>query len=311
MPGIARAQTAVQRTAQAGRPGRILGHRAGLDRGQCPADAVVRYPRPLARAVRLAGISQRADPDLAVSRLRRLVRPAARCQGRALHRHQRQGQLVHRPHRLSGPRDDRARRCRGRADARPRRQADHRARLVRHRVDRARRLAGLCRPRARQPDAAVRFRQGLYPRARRGGAAAAGGAQAAVQQGPRSAGDGAEGLAAGGHADRDLRTRPRCARQHHRLPDRRQDARPVHRPPHRQFRHQRRGAAAVRRSAAAGAEILAGSAASASASGAFRSLPSRPARSSTARRSSMPISATRSTTWKASTPTSRRRATPC
>ncbi len=58
-------------------------------------------PRPLACAVRLAGISQRADPDLAVSRLWRIVRLAARRQGRTLHRHQRQGQLVHRPHRLS------------------------------------------------------------------------------------------------------------------------------------------------------------------------------------------------------------------
>ena len=78
-----------------------------------------------------------------------------------------------------------------------------------------------------------------------------------------------KGFAAGGNADRDLRTRPRCARQHPRLPGRRQDAGPVHRPPHREFRHQRRGAAAVGRSAAAGAKILAGSAASASASGAF------------------------------------------
>ena len=50
-------------------------------------------------------------------------------------------------------------------------------------VDRARRLARLCRARARQPDPAVRFRQGLYPRARRGGAAAAGGAQAADNKG--------------------------------------------------------------------------------------------------------------------------------
>ena len=202
--------------AQAGHPGRILGHRAGLDRGQCTAAAVVRYPRPLACAVRFAGISQRADSDLAVSRLRRVVGPAAGRQGRALHRHQRQGKLVHRPHRLQRPRDGRARRCRGVADARARRQADHLARLVRQRVDRARRLAGLCRARARQPGAAVRFCQGLYPRAGRGGAAAAGGAQAAVQQGARGAGDGAEGLCAGGNAARDLRTRARCARQHHR-----------------------------------------------------------------------------------------------
>ena len=77
--------------------------------------------------------------------------------------HQRQGHLVHRPHRLSRPRDDRARRRRGGADARPRRPADHRARLVRHRIARARRRARLCRPRARQPDPAVRFRpNGVY-----------------------------------------------------------------------------------------------------------------------------------------------------
>ena len=54
-----------------------------------------------------------------------------------------------------------------------------------------------------------------------------------------------------------------------------------------------------------------GSAGSASASGALRLPPWPPALSSTGLRSSRPISATRSTTWKASTPTSRRRATRC
>ena len=155
--------------------------------------------------------------DLAVSRLWRIVGPAAGCQGRALHRHQRQGRLVHRPHRLQGPRDDRARRCRGLADARARRQADYVARLVRYRGDRARRLAGLCRHRTRQPDPAVRFCQGIYACAWRTRSVAAGGAQAALQQGDRGAGDGAEGLASGGNADRDLRTRSRRAGQHHRL----------------------------------------------------------------------------------------------
>jgi len=48
------------------------------------------------------------------------------------------------------------------------------------------------------------------------------------------------------------------------------------------------------------------SAASASGSGASRSLPSRPELSSMVPRSSMPTSATKSTIWKASTPTSRR-----
>ncbi len=134
-------------------------------------------------AVRVAGISQRADPDLAFSRLWRTVGTAAGCQRRALHFHQRQGQLVHRPHPLSGPRNDRARRRRGRPDAGARRQADHRARLVRFGVDRARRDFCLYRPGARQPAASFRFQQGLYARARRGGAAAAGGEEAAVQQG--------------------------------------------------------------------------------------------------------------------------------
>ena len=243
--------------AEADRAGRILGHRAGLDRGQCPADAVVRYPRPLACAVRLAGISQRADPDLAVSRLWRIVGLAARRQGRALHCHQRQGQLVHRPHRLSRPRDDRARRRRGRADARARRQADHRARLVRLRVA-SRSTARCVYVGLERVNQILRFDFAKGFTRARGEvvAAAAGGAQTALQQGAGGAGDGAEGPAAGRHADRDLRARARCRRQHHRLPDRRQDARPVRRPPHREFRHQRRGAAAVGRSADPGAEIF-------------------------------------------------------
>ena len=144
-------------------------------------------------AVRRAGISQRADPDLAVSRLRRAVGISPRPEGRALHCRQRQRQLVHRPHRLPGPRDDRARRGRGGAVARARWQADHRARLVRFRSARARWHAGLCRHRAGAPDPALRFRQGIYPGARRGDSGAAGGAQTAQQQGAGSAGGGAEG----------------------------------------------------------------------------------------------------------------------
>ncbi len=178
-------------------------------------------------------------------------------------------------------------------------------------VDRARRVAGLYRPRARQPGAALRFQQGLYARAGRSGAAAAGGAQAAVQQGAGSAGDGAERPAAGGHADRDVRARARCRRQPDRLPGRRQDAGPVRDPPHRQFRHQRRGAAAVGRSVDPGAEIFLAFRHRHPHPPHSRSTRSRPAPWSTAPRSSRPISATRSTTWKASTPTSRRRATPC
>ena len=66
-----------------------------------------------------------------VPRLWRAVGDPARRQGREIHFTQRQGKLVHRPHRLQGPRDDGACRCRGGADDRAGRQADHRARLVR------------------------------------------------------------------------------------------------------------------------------------------------------------------------------------
>ena len=158
------------------RTGRIFAVTAPVcDRGQRAADPLVRSARPRAH-VRFGSLEYRSGLVLTspLSRLRRAVGLAARRQRRALHRDQRQGQLVHRPHPLSRPRDDRARRRRGRADARTRRPADHRARLVRFRVDRARRHSRLCRARARQPGPAFRFQQGLYPRARRGGAAAAG-----------------------------------------------------------------------------------------------------------------------------------------
>ncbi len=112
---------------------RILRHCAGFDRGERAPACRLRHPRPLARALRCAGVPQRAGADLGVPRLRRIVGPAARCQGRALHRHLRQGRLVHRPHRLSRQGNDGARRRRSLADALVRRQADHRARLVRHR----------------------------------------------------------------------------------------------------------------------------------------------------------------------------------
>ena len=121
-------------------------------------------------------------------------------------------------------------------------------RLVRHRVARARRLVGLCRARARQPDPALRFRQRRHARPRRGVADAAGGAQAALQQGAR--GDGAScrrasrsagtliafserGLDADGNLIAFLIGGP--------SPGQFSD------PPHRQFRHQRCRAAAVRR----------------------------------------------------------------
>ena len=131
-------------------------------------------------------------------------------------------------------------------------------------------------------------------------------------KGHRGAGDGAEGPAAGGNADRDLRTRARRAGQHHRLSDRRQDA---------------RASSAIRRTdnfdvsdavLLPSGELLLLERKFSWLGGrrhpdpAHRArLRSRPAPSSTGPRSSRPISATRSTTWKASTPTSRRRATPC
>src|SRR5712675_2136058 len=60
--------------AAAGKTRRIFRHRAGFDRGQGAAAAIVRYPRPLECPVRFAGISQRTDPDLRLSRLWRAVR---------------------------------------------------------------------------------------------------------------------------------------------------------------------------------------------------------------------------------------------
>ena len=177
--------------------------------------------------------------------------------------------------------------------------------------DGARRLLCLYRPRTRQPGAAFRFQQGLYPRARRSGAVAAGGEEASLQQGAGGAGEGAQGPAAGGHADRDLRARPRCQRQPDRVPGRR--------PTPGQF--------SVRRT-----ENFDVSDAVLLPSGDLLVLERkfslfdgvgirirrialdidgagrrgrRPLRSST------PIWATRSTTWKVSTPMSRRRATPC
>ena len=179
----ASAQTALERPPKAVKPDEFsVTTPVSIEVNARPI-ALFRQPRSRQYKVRLAAISQRADPDLFLPRLWRPVGAAARCQGRALHRHLRQGRLVHRPHQLSRPRNDRARRCRGLPDARPRRQADHRARLVRHRVARGRRPAGLCRHRAHQPAAALRFLQGIYALARRSGAAAAGGAEAALQQG--------------------------------------------------------------------------------------------------------------------------------
>ncbi len=149
--------------AESAGPGRILGRRAHLDRDQRPADSLFRHARSRTCPVRVAGISQRAGADLGLSRLWRAVGASARRQGRALHFDQRQGQLVHRPHRLSGPQNDRACRCRGRPAARRRWPADHRTRLVRLGVDRARWSGCVYRPRTRQRDSALRFQQGVYP----------------------------------------------------------------------------------------------------------------------------------------------------
>ena len=115
--------------------------------------------------------------------------------GETLHRDQRQGQLVHRPHRLQGPRDDRPRRCRGLADARARRQG------------RSRRAAGSIPSRSRSTARYVyvgleRVNQVLRFDFAKGFTRSRGevvpmppaATQAAVQQGAGSAGDGAEGL---------------------------------------------------------------------------------------------------------------------
>ena len=175
-PNIVRANS--PRPSQAADEGRDLRHRAGLDRRQCAPDCLFRSARPLPRPLRLAAIAQRAGADLVVSRVRRAVGPAARSERAsnssrsATRARWFTGRIVY-----SGPRDDRARRCRGRADARARRQADHRARLVRYR-SRSRSTASLVYvgARAGQSGAAFRFLQGVYARARRGGADAAGGA---------------------------------------------------------------------------------------------------------------------------------------
>src|SRR5947207_10828557 len=59
--------------AKTRKAGRILRHHARLDRGQCKAAALVRHSRSRPGAIWFAGISQRADPDLALSRFWRLV----------------------------------------------------------------------------------------------------------------------------------------------------------------------------------------------------------------------------------------------
>ena len=127
--------------------------------------------------------------------------------------------------------------------------------------------------------------------------------QAAVQQGAGSAGVRAEGPAAGRHADRDVRTRPRCQRQSDRVSGRRPDARASS-----AFAAPTISISATRRCCrpatcwcwSGNSRWLAGVGIR------IRRIPLHIAGAgrawSTAPRSSRPIWATRSTTWKASTP---------
>ena len=100
------------------------------------------------------------------------------------------------------------------------------------------------------------FAKGFTRAHRRNCSAAAGGAQAALQQGARSAGGRAEGLPLAGTLIAMSERGLDAQRQYARLSDRRPIARAVRDPPHRQFRHQRCGAAAVGRAAGAGTQIL-------------------------------------------------------
>ena len=146
----------------------------------------------------VAGISQRADPDLAVSRLRR---PVGHCGStpRASASSPSATRAAGSPAASStGPRDDRARRRRGRADPRARRQADHRARLVRHRGARARRLAASMSASSASTRCCASISPGVLRARGEVDAAAAGDARKLpAQQGDRGAGGGAEGPAAG------------------------------------------------------------------------------------------------------------------
>ncbi len=296
--------------AEADCSGRIFRRGAGLDRGQCPAGGLVRQPRSSARALRPARISQRAGADLVVPRLRRAVRIAAGRQGRALHLHQRQGKLVHRTHRLSRPRDGGARRCRGRADAGGRRPADRRARwfdsesialdgayvyIGLERVNQVLRFdfsKGFARSRGEvvpMPPAVKRL---------------------PFNKGAGGAGRGPEGHGARGHADRALRARPRCGGQSGRVPGRRAFAR--------QFSVRRTNSFDISDAVLLPAgDLLVLERKFSLVQGVgirIRRIPLAavaPGAVVDGLRSSRPISVRRSTTWKASTPTSRRRATPC
>ncbi len=134
----------------------------------------------------------------------------------------------------SGPRDDRARRRRGGADARART------------AGRSPRAAGSIPSRSRSTvrssisgsSASTRCCGSISPRALPAPRGEVVPMPPAVRKLPYNKGLEAlvmvpKGHAARGHADRDVRARPRCRRQYDRLSGRRPDARPVQRPPHR------------------------------------------------------------------------------
>ena len=146
----------------------------------------------------------------------------------------------------------------------------------------------------------VRFDIGRHGLLARGQpiAGAAGHREAAEQQGARMPRVRAARPAARRHADRDLGARARCRRQHPGLPDRRPEPRRVLRQAHRRVRRQRLRDHAGRRSAGAGAQLLAPARRRHAHPPRAACRASSRARSSTGRRCSKPTWAIRSTTWK-------------
>ena len=190
LPDFATAQLGNAAAAQArSRPRRIFGDRAGLDRGQRPADCRRSITRDHQR-VRFGKLEYRSGLVLTssfrgfggLSGLRLDPRASASSpisdKGSWF-----TGRILYRGREMIGLDD---------VEAAPMLGPDGRPITARGWFDsEAIALDGslvYVGARARQPDSAFRFQQGLYARARRGGAAAAGGAQAAVQQGAGSAG---------------------------------------------------------------------------------------------------------------------------
>ena len=277
---------------------------AGRDRGRRapsrsrPSSRAIRR----ARALRALDIPRRDRADLAAIRISAAFRrsaspPTARASSPSPTR----AAGCAAASSIDGDAAGRHRGCRDGADARRRRQAARRARLVRHRVARRGRRHALCRHRARQPHRALRLsaRTACW-RAAQPIAVPPASATLPHNKGIECLVFVPQGPAARRHADRDLRARTRRGRQHPRLPDRRAEPR----------RASRSSAAAISTSAIArslpGGDLLVlersfslDRAASACASAASRLARSSRARWSTARSLFEADSAIRSTTWKA------------